>query len=198
MSEFALYFRISWQHIVAWEGYDHILFIVALSAIYLLSDWKKVLILVTAFTLGHSITLALSVLNIVRVPTRLIEFLIPVTIFITALFNIIRRQEAEKPGAIQLNYFFALFFGLIHGMAFSNQLKSLLGTDASIVTPLLSFNLGLEFGQVLIVIIVLLVSGIIVNLTGIKRRDWTMFLSSAIFGIAFMMAIDRFKELLIS
>ena len=198
MSEFALYFRIGWQHIVAWEGYDHILFIVALSAIYLLSDWKKVLILVTAFTLGHSITLALSVLNIVRVPTRLIEFLIPVTIFITALFNIIRRQEAEQPGAIQLNYFFALFFGLIHGMAFSNQLKSLLGTDASIVTPLLSFNLGLEFGQVLIVIAVLLVSGIIVNLTGIKRRDWTMFLSSAIFGIAFMMAIDRFRELFIS
>lgn len=197
MSEFALYFRIGWQHIVAWEGYDHILFIVALSAIYLLSDWKKVLILVTAFTLGHSITLALSVLNIVRVPTRLIEFLIPVTIFITALFNIIRRQEAEKPGAIQLNYSFALFFGLIHGMAFSNQLKSLLGTDAGIVTPLLSFNLGLEFGQVLIVIIVLLASGIIVNLTGIKRRDWTMFLSSAIFGIAFMMAIDRFRELII-
>ncbi|HEY1166097.1 MAG TPA: HupE/UreJ family protein [Chitinophaga sp.] len=197
MSEFATYFKIGWQHIVAWEGYDHILFIVALSAIYLLSDWRKVLILVTAFTVGHSITLALSVLNVVRVSTRLIEFLIPVTIFITALFNIIRQPKSERPGAVQLNYFFALFFGLIHGMAFSNQLRSLLGTDTSVVTPLLSFNLGLEFGQVLIVIAVLLVSGIVVNLTGIKRRDWTMFISSAIFGIAFMMAIDRFKELMI-
>jgi HupE / UreJ protein len=197
MSESATYFKIGWQHIVAWEGYDHILFIVALSAIYLLSDWRKVLILVTAFTVGHSITLALSVLNVVRVSTRLIEFLIPVTIFITALFNIIRQPKSERPGAVQLNYFFALFFGLIHGMAFSNQLRSLLGTDTSVVTPLLSFNLGLEFGQVLIVIVVLLVSGIVVNLTGIKRRDWTMFISSAIFGIAFMMAIDRFKELMI-
>ena len=197
MSEFATYFKIGWQHIVAWEGYDHILFIVALSAIYLLSDWRKVLILVTAFTVGHSITLALSVLNVVRVSTRLIEFLIPVTIFITALFNIIRQPKSEHPGAVQLNYFFALFFGLIHGMAFSNQLRSLLGTDTSVVTPLLSFNLGLEFGQVLIVIAVLLVSGIVVNLTGIKRRDWTMFISAAIFGIAFMMAIDRFKELMI-
>lgn len=197
MSEFATYFKIGWQHIVAWEGYDHILFIVALSAIYLLSDWKKVLILVTAFTVGHSITLALSVLNVVRVPTRLIEFLIPVTIFITALFNIIRQPKSERPGAVQLNYFFALFFGLIHGMAFSNQLRSLLGTDTSVITPLLSFNLGLEFGQVLIVIAALLVSGTVVNLTRIKRRDWTMFLSSAIFGIAFMLAIDRFRELLI-
>ena len=197
MSEFATYFKIGWQHIVAWEGYDHILFIVALSAIYLLNDWRKVLILVTAFTVGHSITLALSVLNVVRVSTRLIEFLIPVTIFITALFNIIRQPKSEHPGAVQLNYFFALFFGLIHGMAFSNQLRSLLGTDTSVVTPLLSFNLGLEFGQVLIVIAVLLVSGSVVNLTGIKRRDWTMFISSAIFGIAFMMAIDRFKELMI-
>lgn len=197
MSEFATYFKIGWQHIVAWEGYDHILFIVALSAIYLLSDWKKVLILVTAFTVGHSITLALSVLNVFRVPTRLIEFLIPVTIFITALFNIIRQPKSERPGAVQLNYFFALFFGLIHGMAFSNQLRSLLGTDTSVVTPLLSFNLGLEFGQVLIVIAALLVSGIVVNLTRVKRRDWTMFLSSAIFGIAFMLAIDRFKELMI-
>lgn len=197
MSEFATYFKIGWQHIVAWEGYDHILFIVALSAIYLLSDWKKVLILVTAFTVGHSITLALSVLNVFRVPTRLIEFLIPVTIFITALFNIIRQPKSERPGAVQLNYFFALFFGLIHGMAFSNQLRSLLGTDTSVITPLLSFNLGLEFGQVLIVIAALLVSGIVVNLTRVKRRDWTMFLSSAIFGIAFMLAIDRFKELMI-
>jgi hypothetical protein len=198
MSEFATYFKIGWQHIVAWDGYDHILFIVALSAIYLLSDWKKVLILVTAFTVGHSITLALSVLNVVRVSSRLIEFLIPVTIFITALFNIIRPPQTERPGAVQLNYFFALFFGLIHGMAFSNQLRSLLGTDTSVTTPLLAFNVGLEFGQVLIVIVALLVSGIVVNVTGIKRRDWTMFLSSAIFGIAFMMAIDRFKELLIS
>jgi len=197
MSEFALYFQLGWQHIVDWDGYDHILFIAALSAVYLLDDWKRVLILVTAFTIGHSITLALSVLDAVKVPTRLVEFLIPVTIFITALFNIIRRPAVEQPKAVQLNYFFALFFGLIHGMGFSNYLKSLLGAATNVTTPLLAFNLGLEFGQVLIVTIVLLVAGIIVNVTGVKRRDWVMFLSSAIFGVAFMMAIDRFKELII-
>jgi|GEM_PF-5078553 len=110
MSEFATYFKIGWQHIVAWEGYDHILFIVALSAIYLLSDWRKVLILVTAFTVGHSITLALSVLNVVRVSTRLIEFLIPVTIFITALFNIIRQPKSERPGDCTAQLFFRPVF----------------------------------------------------------------------------------------
>ncbi|KAA2241824.1 HupE/UreJ family protein [Chitinophaga agrisoli] len=195
MSEFALYFQLGWQHIIAWDGYDHILFIVALSAVYLLKDWKKVLILVTAFTIGHSITLALSVLNIVRMNRPLVEFLIPVTIFITALFNIIRQPDLSQPRAVQLNYYFALFFGLIHGMGFSTYLKSLLG--ANVAVPLLSFNLGLEFGQVLVVITVLLMAGIIVNITGVKRRDWIMFLSSAIFGIAFVMAIERFKDLFV-
>lgn len=196
MSEFALYFQLGWQHIVAWDGVDHILFITALCAVYLLKDWKKVLILVTAFTIGHSVTLALSVLDIVHISTPLIEFLIPVTIFITALFNIIRQPEEEQQQrAIQLNYLFALFFGLIHGMGFSNRLKSLLGTGENVVIPLLGFNVGLEFGQILIVISVLLLAGIIVNITGVKRRDWIMFLSSAIFGVAFVMAIERFKAL---
>lgn len=195
MSEFALYFQLGWQHIVAWDGVDHILFITALCAVYLLKDWRKVLILVTAFTIGHSVTLALSVLDIVHISTPLIEFLIPVTIFITALFNIIRQPEEEQQRAIQLNYLFALFFGLIHGMGFSNRLKSLLGTGENVVIPLLGFNVGLEFGQILIVICVLLLAGIIVNITGVKRRDWIMFLSSAIFGVAFVMAIERFKAL---
>lgn len=195
MSEFGLYFQLGWQHIVAWDGVDHILFITALCAVYLLKDWRKVLILVTAFTIGHSITLALSVLDIVHISTPLIEFLIPVTIFITALFNIIRPPAEEQQQAIQLNYLFALFFGLIHGMGFSNRLKSLLGTGENVVIPLLGFNVGLEFGQILIVICVLLLAGIIVNITGVKRRDWIMFLSSAIFGVAFVMAIERFKAL---
>ncbi len=197
MSEFALYFQLGWQHIIAWDGYDHILFIVALSAVYLLKDWKKVLVLVTAFTIGHSITLALSVLNVLHMHTQLVEFLIPVTIFITALFNIIRQPDISQQRAVQLNYYFALFFGLVHGMGFSSYLKSLLGTSANVALPLLSFNLGLEFGQILVVITVLLTAGIIVNITGVKRRDWIMFLSSAIFGIAFVMAIERFKELMV-
>lgn len=192
MDEFGLYFQMGWQHIIAWDGYDHILFIMALSAIYLLQDWRKVLVLVTAFTIGHSITLALSVINVVYVPSRVIELLIPVTIWITALFNLFRKEQAGS--RVQLNYLFALFFGLIHGMGFSAYLKSLLGTQESIWKPLLAFNLGLEFGQVLVVLGVLLLAGIIVNVTGVKRRNWNIFLSAAIFGVAVLITIERIKE----
>lgn len=193
MQDFPLYFQLGWQHIADLSAYDHILFITVLCAVYLLNEWKKVLILVTAFTVGHSITLVLSVLHIIRIPTLLIEFLIPVTICITALVNITRRDN--QPEKLRLNYFFALFFGLVHGLGFSNYLNSLLGSQTSIWQPLLAFNIGLEFGQILIVAVVLLLGGIIVNLTGVKRRDWNMFVSSAIFGIAIMMAIGRFEDL---
>lgn len=194
MQEFSLYFQEGWQHIVDLKGYDHILFVMALCAIYLMKDWKKVLILVTAFTIGHSITLALSVLNVIKVNTSLIEFLIPVTIVITALSNVFRRTEETR--TVQLNYFFALFFGLIHGMGFSNYLKSMLGSQTNILQPLLAFNLGLEAGQLIIVLVILLLAQIIVNLSGVKRREWTMFISAAIFGIAFMMSLERLGTLM--
>lgn len=194
MQEFSLYFKEGWQHIVDLNGYDHILFVMALCAIYLMNDWKKVLILVTAFTIGHSITLALSVLHVIRVPSALIEFLIPVTIVVTALSNVFR--NSQHLGSTQLNYFFALFFGLIHGMGFSNYLKSMLGSQTNIVRPLLAFNLGLELGQILIVIVILVLAQIMVNFTAVKRRDWTMFISAAIFGIAFIMSIERLKTLM--
>ncbi len=190
-----LYFQLGWQHIINWDAYDHILFVIALSAIYLLRDWRKVLVLVTAFTVGHSITLALSVLHIIRIPAALIEFLIPVTICITAISNIIRKND--EPQKLQLNYFYALFFGLIHGLGFSNYLKSLLGSQANIVKPLLGFNLGLEFGQIIIVMCILLISTAIVKFGGLKRRDWNMFLSSATFGVAFLMVIQGVRALFI-
>ncbi|MFX1707807.1 HupE/UreJ family protein [Chitinophaga sp. CC14] len=190
-----LYFQLGWQHIINWDAYDHILFVIALSAIYLLRDWRKVLVLVTAFTIGHSITLALSVLHIIRIPAALIEFLIPVTICVTAVSNIIRKND--EPQKLQLNYFYALFFGLIHGLGFSNYLKSLLGSQANIVKPLLGFNLGLEFGQIIIVMCILLISTAIVKFGGIKRRDWNMFLSSATFGVAFLMIIQSVRALFI-
>jgi hypothetical protein len=191
MEDFVMYFQMGWQHIVAWDGYDHILFIIALCAVYMLQDWKKVGVLVTAFTIGHSVTLALSVTNVIHISTKVIEFLIPVTIFITAFSNVVKKQEK-----VQLNYYFALFFGLIHGLGFSSYLKSMLGTQTNITVPLLAFNLGLEFGQLLVVIGILLLTGIIVNITGVKRREWNIFLSAAIFGIAVMLSIERFKDLL--
>jgi hypothetical protein len=190
----ALYFELGWRHIINWDAYDHILFIVALSAVYLLGDWRKVLVLVTAFTIGHSITLALSVLHIIRIPSALVEFLIPVTICVTALSNIVRKEH--EPQKLQLNYFYALFFGLIHGLGFSNYLKSLLGSQENIVKPLFSFNIGLECGQIVIVMCILLLSTMMVKGTPVKRRDWNMFLSSAAFGVAFLMVIAGARNFL--
>lgn len=192
MSEFQLYFILGKDHILDYaNGYDHILFVVALCAMYLLKDWKKVLILITAFTIGHSVTLALSTLNIVSVNPELIEFLIPLTIFITAFSNIFRKEESHSTLSLQLNYGYALFFGLIHGLGFSNYLKTLLGKDESIVTQLLAFNLGLEFGQIIIVAIFLTIAFILVDLFGRSRRDWKIILSSAIAGIALVLMKDK-------
>lgn len=192
MQDFPLYFELGWQHILDWKGYDHILFVMVLCGTYLLADWKKVLILVTAFTIGHSITLALSVLKIIHVKTDLIEFLIPVTIVITAVSNLLAGKS--KPKGIQLKYVLALFFGLIHGLGFSNYLNSLLGKSTNIVAELFAFNVGLEFGQILIVLGTLLISFVLINLLKIKKWDWTFFLSSAIFGISFVMAAERWPN----
>ncbi|MFP4090593.1 MAG: HupE/UreJ family protein [Cyclobacteriaceae bacterium] len=190
MSTFSLYFNLGLTHILDINGYDHILFVVALCAIYLLRDWKKVLIIVTAFTIGHSITLAMATLDVINVNAELIEFLIPVTIFITALSNIFRKQKKMDTGSVQLNYAFALFFGLIHGMGFSNFLRSLLGRDESIVMQLLAFNLGLELGQLVIVTFFLVASFVVVNIMSVARRDWKIVISSAIAGIALTLMIE--------
>lgn len=191
MQDFGLYFELGWEHIADLRGYDHILFVAALCVRYLFSDWKKVLLLVTAFTIGHSITLALSVLNLVNVSVTWIEFLIPVTIFITAFSNIFERNFSFKT-KFPLIYFLALFFGLIHGLGFSNYLKSLLGKSTSIVNELLAFNLGLEFGQLLIVAFIMLISWVIVSLLRFPRREWLLFASGGIFFLSLMMAIERY------
>lgn len=191
MTEFELYFDLGQEHILDTNGYDHILFVVALSIVYSLREWKKVLILVTAFTLGHSITLALSTLEIISVKADLIEFLIPVTIFITAASNIVRKGDTPTDGSMQLNYAYAAFFGLIHGMGFSNYLKSILGRDETIVTQLLAFNLGLELGQIVIVVIFLIAGFIFVDLFGVNRRDWKLVISSAVAGIALMLTKEK-------
>lgn len=190
MEQFKLYFQLGAEHILDINGYDHILFVVALCAIYSAQDWKKILILVTAFTIGHSITLALSALEIINFRSDIIEFLIPVTIFITSFSNIIRKQNSLKPGYLNLNYFFGLFFGLIHGLGFSNYLKSLLGKDESIVTQLLAFNLGLELGQIIIVLVFMAIAFIFTGLFNVSRRDWNLVISSAVAGIAITIMLE--------
>jgi len=192
MNEFALYFGLGKDHILDYvNGYDHILFVLALCAVYIIGDWRKILILVTAFTIGHSITLALATLNLINVPTNSIEFLIPLTIFITAVANLFKKEGADSKAKTQINYVFALFFGLIHGLGFSNYLRALLGKQENIVSPLFAFNLGLEFGQIIVVAIFLAISFILIELVKVPRRDFRFVLSSAIAGIALVLMKDR-------
>src|ERR1700759_3531229 len=142
MLDFNLYFKLGTEHILTWEAMDHILFVAALCLRYLIGDWKKVVVLVTAFTIGHSITLALSALGLVHVNTRLIEFLIPITILATAINNLAQRSDqVEHPSRLPVIYFFALFFGLIHGLAFASSFLSLEGRQG-LLLHLLAFNLG--------------------------------------------------------
>ncbi len=191
MSTFQMYLSLGIDHIADLKAYDHILFILTLCAVYQLRQWRKLLILITAFTIGHSITLGLATLKFINVPTNLIEFLIPVTILITALANILQKSGKISLKAHYFKYFLALFFGLIHGLGFSNYLKSLLGKESSIIGPLFSFNLGIEIGQFLIVAIIIFFTWILVDLLGVKRREWNLVLSGAGLGISLVIILDR-------
>jgi len=192
MSLFELYFKLGLQHIADLKGYDHILFIVTLCAVYSLKEWKKVLVLVTAFTIGHSLTLALATLDLIRVDGDLIEFLIPLTIFITALANLFVRKQKGRSGLYYLRYSAALFFGLIHGLGFSNYLRSLLGAERGLVLPLFSFNVGIEVGQIIIVTIIMLLTKVVVDIIGLARREWQVLLSGAGLGISMVLMLERF------
>lgn len=192
MSLFELYFKLGLQHIADLKGYDHILFILILCAVYSFKEWRRVLILVTAFTIGHSLTLALATLDLIRVDGDVIEFLIPLTIFITALANVLTKNQKVSTFHHYLKYSAALFFGLIHGLGFSNYLRSLLGSEKGLLLPLFSFNIGIEVGQVLIVSIIMMLTFLIVDLLKFPRRDWHILLSGAGMGISLILMFERF------
>lgn len=189
MGDFGFYFSLGWEHIISANALDHQLFIAALAAIYLLTDWKQVLVLVTAFTIGHSLTLALSVLDIVRFSPAWVEFLIPVTIVITALSNLFQKKFTAR--SIRINYLLALFFGLVHGMGFANSIRFMMAEDQNLGWSLFGFNVGLEAGQIVVVLALLLVSHMIITGLRVNRREWVIFLSAAVFSLALKMAIER-------
>lgn len=189
MNDFSFYFGLGWEHIMSWDALDHILFVLVLAAVYLPSDWKKVLILVTAFTIGHSITLALSTLNVLSVSSAWVEFLIPCTIVLTAFLNLFQRKFDHR--AIRLNYFLALFFGLIHGLGFANTLRFVLAKDQNLGWALFGFNVGLEAGQIIIVALILLAAFLFVQMLRVPRREWVLILSAAVFSLSLQMALER-------
>lgn len=189
MQDFGFYFGLGWEHIISKNALDHQLFIAAIAAIYLLKDWKQVLILVTAFTIGHSVTLALSVFDVIRFSSSWVEFLIPCTIIITAVSNLFQKKFTAK--SIRINYFLALAFGLIHGMGFANSIRFMLASDQSVGWGLFGFNVGLEVGQIVVVVVLLLLAYLIINIFRVNRREWVIFLSAAIFSLALKMALER-------
>lgn len=189
MQDFILYLKLGWEHIISLYALDHQLFVLVLMAIYVFKDWKKILWVVTAFTIGHSITLVLSAFDILRAPAKWIEFLIPLTIVITALDNILMRNKPQN--LMQVNYFFALFFGLIHGMGFANTARMMMSKEQSIIVPLLGFNIGLEVGQIAVVIVIMIIHFVMLTLFRINKKEWVMFVSSAVFALALKMALER-------
>ena len=194
MNDFWIWFSTGFQHILDWNGYDHILYIMALCVLFSLKDWKKLLVLVTAFTVGHSLTLVLSTWEIISIRQSFIEVLIPLTIIITCLVNIVYHKKLQTPQTkinYNLNYSLALIFGFIHGMGFSYLLKSLLGKEEKILFPLLSFNLGLETGQIIIVGTMLLFSVFLARFTRIKKADGILIISSAVLLVSTLLFIQQ-------
>ena len=190
MTDFIFYFQIGWSHIISRDALDHLYFISLLSIVYQFVDWKKVLILITAFTFGHAITLFLSVLDLVRIKDSYVEFAIPCTIVITAAVNLLKSKDLLKASSI--HYGMALFFGLIHGLGYANTIRFMLASDQNILASLLSFNLGLESGQIFVVLLILFLVWVTGETRFFTHRDLVMFFSVIILSLSLKMAIERF------
>ena len=190
MKDFIFYFKIGWSHIMSWDATDHLFFITVLAIIYTVADWKRVLVLVTAFTVGHALTLFMSVLNMINVKSEMVEFLIPCTILITAMMNLFMQKQQSVSHTIQ--YAIALGFGLIHGLGYANYIRMMLSADQQLVWGLFSFNLGLEAGQIVVVGLVLLTVWVSSRIHAKAHQRWVSFVSVFVLLFALKLAIERF------
>ena len=195
MSQFWLYFRLGLEHVLDWHAYDHILFLIALVTSYTFFGWKRVFWLVTIFTLGHTFSLFLSVYEIVSVDTQWVEFLIPVTIIVTAIFNILNSKKKETKNNASVLYFTTAFFGIIHGLGFSTYFKMVAAGTENKLLPLLEFALGIEAAQIVVVLCVLILAFLFQNVLNITRRDWILVLSSIVIGVILPILRDNYLAL---
>jgi hypothetical protein len=210
LSEFSAFLRLGFEHITDVGGYDHLLFVAALTASDL-GQLRRLFWLVTAFTVGHSATLALATLDLVRIAPPLVELLIPVTILATSLVNVAvwtrprhggaaagsgrptaaPDPERETPAEARARYLVAVGFGLIHGLGFSNFLRAALGGEESLLAPLLAFNVGLEVGQLAIVAALSLLGLALIRGLALPRRSWVLAVSSLTGGMALLLILQR-------
>lgn len=193
MRDFIFYFKVGWTHILSWDATDHIYFITSLAIIYTFLDWKKVLVLVTAFTIGHAITLYLSALDLFRFNIEWVEFAIPCTIVVTAATNLFLPPEQKTKGILQ--YLMALGFGLVHGMGYANYIRMMLSKNQDLLWSLFSFNVGLEMGQILVVLLVLSMQWGLEKYKLIHARLLTRIVSSFILIVSLLLAIERYQAL---
>ncbi len=178
------------NHVLDFNGYDHVLFLMALTVPYTFRDWKRILILVSTFTLGHTLSLVLAAYDIVSINGNLVEFLIPITILIVALYNIFTAGKKSKEQKIGVLFLTTLFFGLIHGLGFAREFKMFIGKAESKIMPLIEFALGIEIAQVIIVFVVLFLGFFTQTIFRFSRRDWIMVLSAIVVGLVIPMLIE--------
>lgn len=192
MSDFWIFFKVGLNHVLDIHGYDHLLFLIALTVPYVAKDWKKILILVSFFTLGHTLSLLLSVFNVVAVKAVFVELLIPVTILIAAFFNIIMAGKSAKNASMTFVASVTVFFGIIHGLGFSNYFNSILpGKPIDKLAPLCEFALGIESAQIVVVIGVLILAFIAQTLFRFNKRDFTLIMSSFVIGVIVPILIEN-------
>jgi hypothetical protein len=195
MNDFLLWIQLGIEHITDFSGYDHMLFLLSLIISFSFRQWKPLLALLSGFTIGHSLTLILSVTGVLSISTEWVELLIPATIFITCLYRIQHLQK-NTTSSILFSLLLTTFFGCIHGLGFSNYLRSLLGSEYSLWLPMIAFNLGIELGQLTVVFILLLFSLFLYRFIRIHPFHWNFYLASAVSGVAFVMMIERASFLL--
>jgi len=190
MSQFWLYFKVGLTHVLDIHAYDHVLFLIALMVPYAFKDWKRIFVLVSLFTLGHTLSLLLSVFGIVSVKASLVEFLIPITILLTAVFHLFTAGKSSKNESITFVAVITLFFGIIHGLGFSNYFKTILpGKASDKLLPLLEFALGIECAQIIVVFVVLILAYIVQTFFRFSKRDWALVMSAFIIGVVIPMII---------
>lgn len=189
MSDFWLYFNLGLNHVLDWRAYDHVLFLIVLSAAYTFSSWKRLLILVTLFTIGHTLSLVLVNYKVISVSSSIIEFLIPITILVAAVYNLITAKKHKKNDKMTVFYVLTLFFGIIHGLGFATFFTAL--ESEGKLLPLLQFALGIEAAQIIVVIVLLIFAFIFQSIFRFNKRDWILVLSSIVIGMVIPMLVDN-------
>lgn len=179
-----------------WQAYDHILFLMVLIAAYSFAGWKRVLWLVSIFTIGHTLALILSVYGLVSFSSKYVELLIPITILITALYNIITAKKKENQRSATLLYVATAFFGIIHGLGFSTYFRMIASNTENKFLPLLEFALGIEAALIIVAISVLILAFIFQNIFKITRRDWILVISSIVIGVILPILKDNIHVIL--